>query len=122
MLLSSLTRPAVLLRLEGALLCTLCTLFYARTDASWLLFALLFFSPDLAMLGYLAGPRVGAFCYNLAHSEALPALLLGYGVLVGHPLATALALIWLGHIGFDRLVGYGLKYASAFKDTHLGRV
>lgn len=121
-MLSTLTRPAVLLRLEGALLFALCTLFYARADASWWLFALLFFSPDLAMLGYLASPRIGALCYNLAHTEALPAALLGYGLLNAQPLLVALALIWLGHIGFDRLVGYGLKYTSAFQDTHLGRV
>lgn len=121
-MLSSLTRPTVLLRLEGALLFALSTLFYARTDASWLLFALLFFAPDLAMIGYFVSPGVGAFCYNLVHTEALPALLLGYGLLNEQPLLVALALIWLAHIGLDRLVGYGLKYASAFKDTHLSRV
>jgi hypothetical protein len=33
-----------------------------------------------------------------------------------------LALIWSAHIGIDRLLGYGLKYPTAFKETHLGRV
>ena len=36
--------------------------------------------------------------------------------------ALKLALIWLTHIGVDRAVGYGLKYPSGFKDTHLQRV
>ena len=36
--------------------------------------------------------------------------------------AAKVALIWLAHIGMDRLLGYGLKYPSAFKDTHLQRV
>jgi hypothetical protein len=31
-------------------------------------------------------------------------------------------LIWIAHIGVDRALGYGLKYPSSFKDTHLQRV
>jgi hypothetical protein len=31
-------------------------------------------------------------------------------------------LIWLAHIGADRGLGYGLKYATAFGDTHLGYI
>jgi hypothetical protein len=33
-----------------------------------------------------------------------------------------IAMIWLAHIGFDRALGYGLKYASGFGFTHLGRI
>lgn len=33
-----------------------------------------------------------------------------------------LALIHLAHIGFDRALGYGLKYGTAFGDTHLCRI
>ena len=33
-----------------------------------------------------------------------------------------IAIIWFAHVGLDRAVGYGLKYASDFKDTHLGRI
>jgi hypothetical protein len=32
------------------------------------------------------------------------------------------ALIWCAHIGFDRTLGYGLKYAEGFGYTHLGRL
>ncbi|KKB35215.1 hypothetical protein QY97_01956 [Bacillus thermotolerans] len=34
----------------------------------------------------------------------------------------AVGLIWSAHIGMDRAIGYGLKYSTHFKDTHLNRV
>ena len=89
---------------------------------SWWLFALLLLAPDLAMLGYLAGPRVGAVAYNVFHSYPLPAALGLVGLFVGAPLAVSVALVWFAHIGMDRLVGYGLKYPADSKDTHLQKV
>lgn len=89
---------------------------YARAFAS------LFLVPDLSMLGYLRGPRVGAVCYDAAHSYVGPLALLGVGGLAAAPTAVAIALIWIAHVGFDRALGYGLKYGTAFRDTHLGRV
>ena len=115
-------RPRVLLRLEGAAVLALAVAGYWATGGNWWLFALLLLAPDLARLGYLAGNRVGAATYNLAHTYTLPLALLGYGLWGASPLALSLALIWLAHIGMDRMVGYGLKYAGGFKDTHLGRV
>ena len=44
------------------------------------------------------------------------------GVVGDSSTATQIALIWLAHIGVDRLLGYGLKYPTGFKDTHLQRV
>jgi hypothetical protein len=38
------------------------------------------------------------------------------------PLILSIAMIWLTHIGFDRALGYGLKYAGGFGFTHLGRI
>ncbi|MFC7176750.1 DUF4260 family protein [Halosegnis marinus] len=95
---------------------------YWVRDASWLLFALLLFAPDLSMLGYLAGPRVGSAAYNLAHTLVAPAALLAAGLLGGVPLAVDAALVWVVHVGGDRALGYGLKYPTAFGDTHLGRL
>jgi hypothetical protein len=115
-----LTRPIVLLRLEGLTLFLTCLVLYALHDGSWLLFVLLALAPDLAMLGYRAGPRIGAACYNLAHTYPLPAALAAVGWQTNSDLSIALALIWLAHIGVDRAVGYGLKYPTGFKDTHLG--
>ena len=88
---------------------------------SWPAFALLFLAPDLAMLAYLAGPRAGAIAYNLVHTYALALALMLAGFLVGVPAAAAGGLIWIAHIGFDRALGYGLKYPTGFGDTHLGR-
>jgi hypothetical protein len=39
-----------------------------------------------------------------------------------HPLALALGLIWLAHIGMDRALSYGLKYDSDFTHTHLANL
>ncbi len=118
----AITRPRVLLRLEGAAILALAAAGYQAGGGNWWLFALLLLAPDLAALGYLAGNRVGAATYNLVHTYALPLALLGYGLWGASPPALSLALIWLAHLGMDRAVGYGLKYATAFKDTHLGRI
>lgn len=74
------------------------------------------------MLGYLAGPRPGALAYNLAHSHVVPALVGGAGFAAGNEAALAVALVWVAHIGFDRALGYGLKYPTGFTATHLGAI
>ncbi len=111
-----------ILRAEGAVVFAGSLLLYFRQDGGWLLLALLLLSPDLSMLGYLAGPRVGSWAYDAAHTYVSPALVLGFGVFADAPMAVRIALIWTAHIGMDRLVGYGLKYPTHFKDTHLQRV
>lgn len=109
-----------ILRGEGLALFVAATAAYARLDLGWGEFALLFLAPDVSCLGYLAGPRWGAAAYNLAHSTILPLLLVGVGVALGLSPLIAIGLIALAHIGFDRALGYGLKYPSRFQDTHLG--
>jgi hypothetical protein len=94
---------------------------YNLTEGSWLLFVLLFLVPDLSMLGYLSGYRTGAVSYNLFHTYVLPGFLAALGLFTGSPLLLSLALVWFAHIGFDRMVGYGLKYPTGFFDTHLRR-
>lgn len=112
----------LLLRVEGIVLLAASLAAYAQFGAGWGAFALWFFVPDLSMLGYLAGPRIGALAYNAGHSYVGPVALLAFGVLAAQPWAVAGALIWLAHIGFDRALGYGLKYAAGFAHTHLGRI
>ena len=96
---------------------------YFRVGGDWKQFAMLFLAPDLSFAGYLVGPRVGAAAYNAMHSTIAP---LGSGrwlALRSIPhLALTIALIWLAHIGFDRALGYGLKYGDGFGFTHLGRI
>ena len=95
---------------------------YFHLDYGWVLLVVLALAPDLAAVGYLAGNRVGAAAYNAAHTYVGPVVLATAGVLGDIDTATQLSLIWLVHIGGDRLLGYGLKYPTAFKDTHLQRV
>ena len=86
------------------------------------MFAARILAPDLSMLGFVAGHRVGAATYNLVHTYVWPAALAGYGVVLEHPLITSVALVWVAHIGADRLLGFGLKYETGFKDTDLKRL
>lgn len=95
---------------------------YGRQDLSWILFAVLLLAPDLSAIGYVAGNRVGAISYNLAHTYTAPGILGGIGLSTGNDTLVGAALIWAAHIGMDRMIGYGLKYPGAFKDTHLSRV
>jgi len=111
-----------LLRIEGLMLFGTATLLYWISGASWWLFGGLLLAPDLSFLAYLAGPRLGAIGYNALHTTTGPLLLALTGVVMHWPLAASIALIWLAHIGIDRALGYGLKYATGFGFTHLGRV
>ncbi len=115
-------RPAALLRVEGVALLVLSVLLYRVNGGGWLMFGVLLLAPDLSMLGYLAGPQVGAAIYNTFHTYAMPAVVGALGMIFASPLTVAVALIWFAHIGMDRTVGYGLKYPTSFKDTHLQRL
>jgi hypothetical protein len=111
-----------LLRLEGLTLFVGMTLLYAVWDGSWWVYAILFLAPDLSFLGYLAGARPGAMLYNAAHSYLAPMALITSGLALASPLVLSVAMIWLAHIGFDRALGFGLKYFAGFSFTHLGRI
>jgi hypothetical protein len=114
--------PVALQRLEGGMLLALSLLLFWKYSGAWLLYALLILAPDLFMLGYLRGPRAGAAVYNLGHTWLLPGLLGIAGLLAGAGPAASIGLIWFGHIGVDRLLGYGLKLPTGFQDTQLGRI
>jgi hypothetical protein len=114
--------PRLLLRAEGLAVLAGAIALYFHLDYGWVLLVLLALAPDLSMLGYLAGARVGATAYDLAHTEVWPVALVVAGVLGGVDGLAQVGLIWLAHIGADRLLGYGLKYPASFKDTHLQRV
>jgi len=117
-----LNSPSGLLRLEGAVVFTIALVLYGRLDSDWWLFVLLFFVPDVSMIGYVINTRIGATIYNLVHVYALPAILGLVGLFTINALLVSGSLIWFAHIGLDRLLGFGLKYPTVFKDTHLQRV
>ncbi|WP_084508003.1 DUF4260 domain-containing protein [Mesorhizobium sp. WSM3224] len=116
-------RPVDLaVRLEWVAVAVAAIVFYAVWGVSWWLFALLILAPDLSMLGYLAGPRIGAIAYNALHILIAPLVLALAGELLANSTIAAVALIWIAHIAIDRALGYGLKLSSGFQDTHLGRI
>ena len=111
-----------LLKLEELAEMLTATIVFAHLPYAWWWLPALFLVPDLSMLGYLASPRVGAFAYNLLHHKALA---LGLGVagwLLGQPLLLLAGTVLLFHSALDRMLGYGLKYSTGFKDTHLGTI
>jgi hypothetical protein len=118
----SLSMPNLLLRLEGLTVFVAAIAVYAHLGGSALAFIVLLLAPDISAVGYAINPRVGSWCYNAAHVYMLPALLAALGLATGQPTLVELSCIWFAHIGMDRTVGYGLKYATEFKDTHFNRV
>lgn len=112
----------ILLRLEGLALFVVATAGHGLAGGSWWMYLLLLLIPDISMIGYLAGPRWGAWCYNAVHSTILPLLLGSAGWWLESGSVVQVAAIWLAHIGLDRALGFGLKYPSAFKHTHLSSI
>jgi hypothetical protein len=113
-------KPKLWLRFEGFILLISTILIFSLLGQKWWLYPALLLLPDIFMLGYLINTRIGAFLYNLGHSYFAPVLTIFFAWQSDNNLAIAIGVIWLGHIGLDRFFGYGLKYDSDFKHTHLG--
>lgn len=113
-------KPKVWLRLEGLALLVATVVAFANQGQHWWLYPALLLVPDIFMVGYLKDTRIGAFLYNLGHAYPAPLIVIFSGWHRHHAVTIAVGLIWLGHIGWDRFFGYGLKYDSDFKHTHLG--
>lgn len=109
-----------MLRAEGAAVLLASLYGFHCTGARVSLFAALFFAPDLSFLAWLVNGDAATAIYNTLHSYVLPVALLCVGI--KHAEVLPYALIWTAHIGFDRSLGYGLKYRSGFGHTHLGVV
>jgi hypothetical protein len=114
--------PRLVLRCEGLALFGFGIAAFGSASLSWWLFAALFLAPDIGLAGYLAGPRIGAIAYNALHTITLPVSLAALGLVGESTLLWSVAAVWTAHIGFDRMLGYGLKYSTEFGHTHLGRI
>lgn len=112
----------VVLRLEGLCVLIAASVAYSKFGLGWGTFALFFLAPDLSLFGYIAGPKIGAISYNLAHSYCGAVACLAAGLVLPAPTILSVGLIWCAHIGFDRALGYGLKYSDGFSFTHLGHI
>ena len=110
-------------RLEGLVFFLLAVLIYYHNQGNWMLFFLLFLAPDISMIGYLKNNKLGAFIYNLGHNYVLAVSIIIIGAfLVENEFVTQLGYILFAHVAFDRFFGFGLKYPSGFKDTHLQKL
>jgi hypothetical protein len=114
--------PKILLHVEGLVVFIVACVFYHVIGVWWKSFAIFFLAPDVSMSGYLLGKTAGARFYNSVHTYIGPFLLWLVVYLASQPGLLPFCVIWVAHIGLDRLLGYGLKYDSDFKDTHLHRL
>ena len=110
------------LRIEGLAALAAGAALYVAQGGQLLLLIPLVLAVDISMAGYIRGPQAGAFLYNVAHNQALGLLVLGLGLATGTVAATLIGAILVSHVGMDRFAGYGLKYPTDFRDTHLGRI
>lgn len=85
----------------------------------WLL---LFFSPDISMLGYIVNAKAGAITYNIFHHKGIAIVITAVGYFMNVEVVLSIGILLFAHSSFDRMMGYGLKYYSSFNDTHLGKI
>jgi len=112
-----------ILHVEGlAISLTSFYILFFYMGVTWWLMPVFLLGPDISMLGYLHNKRTGANLYNLGHTFAVAIPLTLLGVLAASDPLFITGLILTGHIGMDRFFGFGLKYPTHFKETHMGRV
>ncbi|WP_374950164.1 DUF4260 domain-containing protein [Mucilaginibacter sp.] len=113
---------SVAIKIEEAAMTAIAIYFLSKYSLGlpiWI-WVLLFFSPDISMLGYLVNTGVGAYAYNLFHHRAIALVLLTIGLLMHIDMLTSIGLLLFAHSSFDRMLGYGLKFQDDFKHTTSG--
>lgn len=111
-----------LIQLEEAALFALGIYGFSLLPFAWWWFLALILVPDFSMIGYLAGNHVGAWTYNLAHHRAIALAVYILGCYTDNIHLQLAGVILFAHSSMDRMFGYGLKYESGFKFTHLGEI
>lgn len=111
-----------LIKLEEAALFILGIYLFSLLDYAWWWFPALLLIPDLSMVGYLAGNKIGAYLYNMFHHRALAIAVYLFGIYAGNQGVQLAGVILFAHSNMDRMFGYGLKYEKGFKFTHLGEI
>lgn len=107
------------LRIESFFIFLFLVILYHNFELSWKLFFIFILSPDIFMLGYIMGPKVGAALYNLSHNYAVSVILIVFAMATNSQLLATISAIWALHISGDRMLGFGLKIEDGFKHTHL---
>jgi hypothetical protein len=111
-----------LIKCEEAAMFLLSICLFSQLHFAWYWWLIWILAPDLSMIGYAAGNRVGAIAYNLAHHKGIAIVVYLLGLYTVNENMELAGLILFGHSSMDRGMGYGLKYFSGFQDTHLGRI
>jgi hypothetical protein len=111
-----------LIKLEEAAMFLLSICLLSRLPYAWWWWLVWILAPDLSMLAYLGGNRVGAIGYNFVHHKAVAIIVYLTGLYINIPALEYAGMILFGHSCMDRGMGYGLKYFSGFQDTHLGKI
>ena len=111
-----------LIRLEEFAIFLFSIYLFSLLHFAWWFFPVLLFVPDLSMLGYLGGPRIGAAVYNFVHHRGLALAYYVVGAVLAIPGLSLAGVIILAHSSLDRAMGYGLKLPESFNSTHLGRI
>ena len=111
-----------ILQLENFFILAASIYWYSNFNFSWTMFAILLLVPDILMVGYFVDKTRGAYIYNVGHTYLLPSILFLYSLSTSQETLIMLAIIWCAHIAIDRTLGFGLKYESDFKDTHMQKV
>jgi Domain of unknown function (DUF4260) len=114
--------PRSWLRAEGVAALAAGVALYLHLGGQLIWLFPLLLAVDISMVGYLVGPRAGAVVYNLVHNWAAGIAVLALAWWLGSPPVALVGAILVAHTGMDRTLGYGLKYPTAFADTHLGRI
>ena len=109
-----------LLKLEEFGLFLLSIILFAKLSYVWWIYPLFLLAPDLGLIGYALGPRIGAITYDTTHHVGLAAVLYVIGILFFTPVLALIGVVVLGHSIIDRVLGFGLKYGDSFQHTHLG--
>lgn len=112
----------VILRLEAVTFLIAALISYHFAQGSWVWFVVFFLTPDLSILGYLVNRRLGATIYNTVHTYTLALALIGLGTWLELEHLLFYGFVLFAHIALDRILGFGLKYPTDFKNTHLQRI
>lgn len=111
-----------IIKLEELGLFILGIYFFSQLNYAWWWFLVLILVPDFSMIGYVFGDKFGALCYNMAHHRGIAIAVYLIGIYFSNTAIQISGVILFAHSSMDRLFGYGLKYDSGFKFTHLGEI
>ena len=109
-----------ILKLEEAAMFVLSIYALTLFHVDWWVYLLILIAPDISCIGYVAGNKAGAVCYNLFHHKGVAIAIFLAGFILKNEWLQVIGIVLFGHSSMDRMFGYGLKLNEGFKYTHLG--